>query len=104
MTPEQITALAVALLGSGGLVTIAVQKLTTRWATAGTRRRDDLDRAYERLQQARARADEADKRRRRAQEHASQLRRMLLEAPCIDPADIPTWPGDTGPIQTKEQI
>lgn len=103
MTPEQITALGVALLGSGGLVTIAVQKLTTRWASSGTRRRDDLDRAYERLQQARARADEADKRRRRAQEHASQLRRLLYEAQCVDPSQIPPWPGDTGPIDTKEQ-
>lgn len=44
------------------------------------------------LEQAWASADEQSRRRRIAEEHASHLRRRLIEAPCVDTTTIPVFP------------
>lgn len=51
----------------------------------GQERRDDLKKAWEER-------DTQARRRRRIEEHAHELRRMLIEAPCIKPSEIPSWP------------
>ncbi len=50
-----------------------------------SRQRREIDRV-------RALADDEAYRRRIAQEHASQCRRLLFEAPCVDPATVPPFP------------
>lgn len=77
--------------------------------------RNEIDRAYAQVKDAEAKVtvaeagrdhseharDQERRDRRIAQEHASQLRRMLIEAPGVDIADIPPYPTSaphTGPI------
>lgn len=48
-------------------------------------RRGEMERAWEK-------ADEESRRRRLAEEHASHLRRLLLEAPCIPSHEVPPFP------------
>lgn len=68
------------------------------------RRRDEVARAWMQADQERMRASRADVRRRKAEEHASLVRRMLIEAPCVPTDSIPPWPAPepaTGPIHTE---
>ena len=51
----------------------------------GQERRDDLAKAW-------ADRDEQARRRRVIEEHAHELRRVLIEAPCVDRRTIPPWP------------
>lgn len=71
-------------------------EMFTSWVTRREgKKRTDLDRAWS------ARDREARK-RRIVEEHAHSLRRMLIEAPCIEFSDIPPWPtSGTGPVDTK---
>ncbi|MFJ6532494.1 hypothetical protein [Microbacterium sp. NPDC091662] len=93
----------VALLLTAVGATAIVPKMTSAlWrAITGraTRQRREIDRvraeaaaADKRATAAEARADEQAYQRRITQEHASWLRRLLLEAPCVDPATIPPHP------------
>jgi len=79
--------LALLLTAIGG--TVLVPKIAAAlWGAltgrAGRQRRE--------IDRVRLQADDEAHRRRMAQEHASACRRLLLEAPCVDPADIPPWP------------
>lgn len=83
----------------GGMI---IPKLFTRaWdaiSGRGKRRRDEVDRAWRRV-------DREAQRRRVVEEHASHLRRMLIDAPCVDVADIPPFPSyrstDTNSIEKE---
>jgi hypothetical protein len=88
MTVEQIIALCGVVLGSGSAGTIAIQRLIERTGSAGQRRRDDLNKAWDAY-------DRERKWRRRIEDYTHQLRRMLIEAPCIDPVDLPPWPSSS---------
>lgn len=83
------TALIVGLVG--GVATIIVAVVQT-WPNRGGRQRSDIDRAIgerdranERAEQLAQALEEARRDERIAQEHASRLRRQLLDA-GIDPA------------------
>ncbi|MDQ1122236.1 hypothetical protein [Microbacterium trichothecenolyticum] len=78
---------ALLLTAVGG--TVLVPKIAAAlWGAltgrAGRQRRE--------IDRVRRDVDEEAYRRRLAEEHASACRRVLLEAPCVDPADIPAWP------------
>ena len=72
-------------LGGGAIVPSLVKRGIDAVSGRGRKRRDEVDRAWRR-------ADSEARKRRVIEEHASQLRRELLEAPCVDPAAIPPWP------------
>lgn len=97
MTPAEIAAIIAAFGGLRGVEAI----ITASWkafSTKGQSRRSELTRAWEDT-------DKADRKRRIAERHAAMLERMLIEAPCVDLADIPSWPsyGDgTGPTPLQE--
>lgn len=57
-----------------------------------TRQRREIDRARAEKAAAELRADTEARDRRIAQEHASHCRRLLFEAPCVDPSTIPDYP------------
>lgn len=74
-----------------------------RWVSR--RRAGDAERRTE-LRRAWAAADEEARRRRIAEEYASRLVRMLTDAECVAPADIPAFPSyktgpATGPTNTR---
>lgn len=54
--------------------------------------RSDVDKAHEQVEKARKATDREARRRRKIEEFASLLRRRLIEAPCVETADIPHWP------------
>ena len=95
MTPAEIAAIIAAFGGLRGVEAI----ITASWkafSTKGQNRRSELDRAWSQV-------DRESQKRRIVERHAAVLDRMLIEAPCVDPADIPSWPsyGDgTGPTTT----
>jgi hypothetical protein len=60
-----------------------------------------VDEAKRERDEAIAHRDVEASRRRRLEEHASRLRRILAEAPCVDFDTIPPWPGGTGPTPTQ---
>lgn len=90
------------LLTAVGATAIVPKMTAALWrAVTGraTRQRREIDRvraeaaaALKRAAAAEERADDEAYRRRVAQEHASHCRRLLLEAPCVDPASIPPFP------------
>lgn len=61
-------------------------------AAAEERAASEVEAAHARVIAADRRADEEASMRRRTQEHASHCRRLLLEAPCVDPATVPDHP------------
>lgn len=88
-------------LGAGGLGSflIAAAKYTAQWLNGSAGRekarnadlkeqRDSAVTRADRLQEA---ADREARRRRLAQEHAGQLRHMLLEH-GVPPDELPPWP------------
>ena len=74
-----------ASLGLGGILLELTKRLLGKITNRGGNRRDEVDRAWQR-------ADREAAKRRIAEEHASQLRRQLLAAECVNPDDIPPWP------------
>lgn len=90
------------LLTAVGATAIGPKMVTALWrALTGraTRQRREIDRvraeageSNKRAAAADARADDEAYMRRVTQEHASHLRRLLFEAPCVDPATIPPHP------------
>lgn len=83
------------LLTAVGATAIVPKMLSALWrALTGraTRQRREIDRVRADAAAAYERADEEAYQRRITQEHASLIRRLLLEAPCVDPATIPPYP------------
>ena len=91
------------LLGAAGAGAILLE-LTKRALDAlsgrGRKRRDEVDRAWQAADKARCDRDREASKRRIYQEYSSKLVRMLIAAPCVDPADIPPHPNTptTGPV------
>lgn len=84
---DLVQAFALILTSIGGAVLVPKMAAALWQAVTGraTRKRREIDRL-------RDVADYEAYRRRIAQEHASHLRRLLYEAPCVDPATIPPYP------------
>lgn len=95
MSAGEIAALATAL-GAGAILKDLIGWLIRAVTGREGKRRDDTQKAWRYY-------DRAEKRRRVVEEHAHRLRRLLIEAPCVDPQNIPEWPatGQTGPTDTK---
>ena len=53
-----------------------------------THRRSELDRAWDK-------ADDEARKRRIVEEHASHVRRLLYEAPCVENGTVPPFPSYT---------
>ena len=90
-----------AILGAGGFPALLAfgKQLVGIFTGRSRRKRDEVDEAY------RERDREASK-RRVIEEHASAVRRIAIEAPCVPTESIPPWPayrGDTGQIPTQKE-
>lgn len=90
-------------LGVGTIVPKMFDKLMSSITERGHAKRADAERLAQLVDEAKQERDRAFShfdveaaRRRRMEEHASQLRRMLTEAPCVDYNEIPPWPNGTG--------
>ncbi|WP_067198954.1 hypothetical protein [Microbacterium sp. XT11] len=80
------TPAAVLLSAGGGAILLELTKRVLDAASGrGRKRRDEVDRAWQR-------ADREAAKRRRIEEHASLLRRLLIAAPCVDSSEIPEYP------------
>ncbi|WP_371031285.1 hypothetical protein [Pseudoclavibacter sp. JSM 162008] len=95
------TAWVAAILGGGGLAGVLAfgKQLLGIFTGRSRRKRDEVDEAWK------ERDKEAAK-RRQIEEHASAVRRIAIEAPCIPAESIPPWPayrGDTGQIPTQKE-
>lgn len=79
-----VTQILVALLG-GGVVGTIVTKIVEQWAlsrqTRTAERRRETDRA-----------DEAERDNRMLKESLAVHRRIIIDAPCLGPQDLPQWP------------
>lgn len=84
MDGSQIVSLLIAL-GAGGILLELIKRLVDALSGRGRKRRDEVNRAWDH-------ADEEARKRRISEEHASQVRRLLIEAPCVDNNDIPPYP------------
>ena len=82
-----VTQLLVALLG-GGVVGVVVKAIIEQWnlsrQTRTTERRRETDRA-----------DTAERDNRMLKESLAVHRRIIIDAPCLGPADLPQWPSTT---------
>lgn len=78
-------ALVLTALGAGGILLELTKRIGGAVTGRGRRRRDEVDRAWRR-------ADREASRRRRMEEYASRLVRVLTAAPCVDLEQIPPWP------------
>jgi hypothetical protein len=99
-----VSDLALVLTSIGGAVLVPKMFAAVWQAITGraTRNRREIDRvraeaaeSERRAAAAERRADDEAYRRRVAQEHASHCRRLLYEAPCVDPSIIPPYPTTT---------
>lgn len=84
MDGAQIVSLLIAL-GIGGILLELVKRGVDALSGRGKKRRNEVDTAWS------ARDEEARK-RRIAEEHTSLIRRMLIEAPCVDNSTVPPYP------------
>ncbi|WP_119697054.1 hypothetical protein [Microbacterium halotolerans] len=98
----ELAAIISSLLGAGGIGAILiklVERGLDKMSNRGNKRRDEVDRAWRRV-------DREASRRRKVEEHASHLTRLLIAAPCVDPTTIPKFPPytstDTRSTDTKE--
>ena len=91
MTAADIAALLVAG-GVGAVVLELTKRIWDAISGRGKVRRDEIARAWAQADEQRQKRDDEATRRRIAEEHASQLRRLALEAPCIPNEDIPQYP------------
>lgn len=82
-----VTQLLVALLG-GGVVGVVVKAVIEQWnlsrQTRTAERRRETDRA-----------DTAERDNRMLKESLAVHRRIIIDAPCLGPADLPQWPSTT---------
>lgn len=72
-------------LGVGGILLELVKRLFDSFSGRGKKRRDEVDRAW-------GARDEEARKRRISEEHASLIRRLLIEAPCVDHTKVPLYP------------
>lgn len=84
MDGAQIVSLLIAL-GAGGILLELVKRLFDSFSGRGKKRRDEVDRAW-------GARDEEARKRRISEEHASLIRRLLIEAPCVDNTTVPPYP------------
>lgn len=82
-----VTQLLVALLG-GGVVGVVVKAIIEQWnlsrQTRTTERRRETDRA-----------DTAERDNRVLKESLAVHRRIIIDAPCLGPGELPEWPSTT---------
>ncbi|GGD32977.1 hypothetical protein GCM10010915_11700 [Microbacterium faecale] len=74
--------------GGGAILLELTKRGLDKISNRGAKRRDEVDRAWRRV-------DREASKRRRMEEHASHLTRLLFAAPCVEPADIPSFPAYT---------
>lgn len=88
----------VLVAGIGSPLLLEAFKTFREWLSGREgKKRTELEKAWSAF-------DSERKRRRVIEEHAGLLRRRLIEAPCIDAAEIPEWPHTmTGPIATQKE-
>ena len=96
------TQFVVTLLSSGVVGAVAVklvEMLRDYVAGRAQKKRDEVDRAAQEAEKERRRADEYKSRAFQAEswsdvieEEARLYRRMIIEAPCLDPNDLPPFP------------
>lgn len=79
-------------LGVGSILTTVIPLLWRSLTGREARRKDDAERAWGVVRDLRNEIAGLHGDVRRTKEHASLLRRMLLEADCIKPEEIPPWP------------
>lgn len=84
MTFQDLMAL-LAAAGGGAILPEITKRALDAISGKGKKRRNEVDKAW------RARDREATT-RRRLEEYASLLIRLLTAATCVDPKDIPKWP------------
>lgn len=84
MDGAQIVSILIAL-GAGGILLELTKRIVDTFSGRGKKRRDEVDRAWS------ARDEEARK-RRISEEHASFIRRLLIEAPCVENSTVPPYP------------
>lgn len=99
MEPAQIIA---ALLGSsvlGGVITKSMDWIRDARAGHLSERRAEVDRATQRATQAEQRAeaseeaeDAAARRSRVVEESLAVHRRIIIDAPCLGPSELPPYP------------
>lgn len=80
--------LAALILGSGGIGAVAVKAIEQIGKQAemkASRRRSEIDRA-----------DAAERKGRILTESLSIHRRIIIDAPCLGPADLPDYPDTKG--------
>lgn len=78
------TQILVALLG-GGVVGVVVKALIEQWNLSRRTRAADRRRETDR-------ADEAERDNRMLKESLAVHRRIIIDAPCLGPSDLPQWP------------
>lgn len=82
-------------IGASGLGAVAAVLAPYAWRAVTGReqkRRDDAQKVWGIVQDLRAENSGLHSEVRRTKEHASLLRRLMLQADCINPDDIPPWP------------
>lgn len=84
MDGAQVVSLLIAL-GAGGILLELVKRIADSFSGRGKKRRDEVDRAW-------GARDEEARKRRISEEHASHVRRLLIEAPCVDNSAVPPYP------------
>lgn len=99
MEPAQVV---ITLLGAGtlGAIITSIVNGTIKYmsGTSGRERirnadmRTQRNEAWADAERERADRERADRDKGRALEYAAHCRRQLIEAPCIDAADIKPWP------------
>lgn len=89
---EWATPAALLLSAGGGAILLELAKRALDGLSGrGRRRRDEVDRAWQR-------ADSEAVKRRLAEEYASRMMRHLISAPCVETSEIepfPTYPKES---------
>lgn len=105
MPPWEYIVSLVTALGIGTIVPKILDKMLAGFTERGKRRQADAEKLAQLVDEAKQERDDAiahrdveASRRRRIEEHASRLRRIIAEAPCIDFDIVPPWPDGTGPV------
>lgn len=79
-----VTQILVALLG-GGVVGVIVKAIIDQWNLARQNKAADRRRETDR-------ADEAERDNRVYRESLAIHRRIIIDAPCLGPNELPEWP------------
>lgn len=90
MDAQTLATIIVAAIGSPLFLELA-RRLIDWLKGREQAKRGEVDRAHEKISHERSENDALRRDLRIAQERASVYRRMLLEAPCIQATEIPTW-------------